>query len=47
LTLIELQRKHIQKVLETERGNVARAAARLGMAKSTLYSKIKSLAIQT
>jgi DNA-binding NtrC family response regulator len=47
LTLLELQRQHIQKTLEAERGNVARAATRLGVSRATLYSKIKTFAIST
>ena len=45
LTLSEVQRQHIQKTLEAERGNVARAASRLGVTRSTLYNKMKTFAI--
>lgn len=47
LTLLEVQRQHIQKILDAEHGNVARAATRLGVTRSTLYGKMKTLAIQT
>jgi DNA-binding NtrC family response regulator len=47
LTLLEVQRQHIQKTLDAEQGNVARAATRLGVTRSTLYSKMKTFAIQT
>jgi DNA-binding NtrC family response regulator len=45
LTFREVQRLHIQKVLATERWNVARAATRLGITRSSLYNKIKSFGI--
>ena len=45
LTLKEVQRLHIQRALTSEHGNVVRAAARLGMTRSTLYNKIKTLGI--
>jgi transcriptional regulator of acetoin/glycerol metabolism len=47
LTLLEAQRQHIQKALDTEGGNVARAAARLGVTRATLYNKMKTFAIHT
>ncbi len=47
LTFREIQRLHIQKVLDAERGNVARAAARLGLTRSTLYNKMKTFGINT
>jgi len=47
LTLREIQRLHIQKALDAERGNVARAAARLGLTRSTLYNKMKTFGINT
>jgi DNA-binding NtrC family response regulator len=43
LTLAELERVHIQRVLEEELGQVATAARRLGIPKSTLYQRIKTL----
>lgn len=41
LTLAELERLHINRVLEEENGQVAAAALRLGIPKSTLYQRIK------
>jgi DNA-binding NtrC family response regulator len=43
LTLAELEQIHIQRVLKEEMGNVATAAMRLGIPRSTLYQKIKAL----
>jgi DNA-binding NtrC family response regulator len=40
-TLQELIESHIQFVLDHENGNVAKAAARLGIARSSLYAKLK------
>jgi DNA-binding NtrC family response regulator len=45
LTLRELQRLHIEKALTMERGNVSRAATRLGMSRSSLYAKINAFGI--
>jgi DNA-binding NtrC family response regulator len=42
LSLYELERKHIERVLQEEGGRVAEAALRLGIPRSTLYQKIKS-----
>jgi len=47
LTLREVQRTHIQKALDTARGNVARAAVLLGLTRSSLYSKMKTFGIAT
>jgi len=41
LTLVELEKQHITRVLGEEAGRVAQAAARLGIPRSTLYQKIK------
>ncbi len=41
LTLEELERRHIERVLKHHGGRVERAAAALGMSRSTLYEKIK------
>lgn len=41
LTLIELERQHIERVLEEEKGRVERAAKRLGVPRSSLYQKLK------
>jgi DNA-binding NtrC family response regulator len=45
LTLRDVQRLHIQRALTIERGNVARAATRLGMSRSSLYNKISAFGI--
>jgi len=45
LTLRDVQRLHIQKALTVERWNVARAATRLGMSRSSLYTKISAFGI--
>lgn len=41
LTLLELEKQHIQRVLQEERGRVEKAANRLGIPRSSLYQKIK------
>jgi DNA-binding NtrC family response regulator len=41
LTLIELERQHIQRVLLEEKGRVENAAKRLGVPRSSLYQKLK------
>jgi transcriptional regulator with PAS, ATPase and Fis domain len=41
LTLLELERCHIERVLHEERGHVDLAAARLGVPRSSLYQKLK------
>ncbi|MGH9521609.1 MAG: sigma-54-dependent transcriptional regulator, partial [Terriglobales bacterium] len=45
LTMAEMERMHIERVLELEHGHVARAAERLGIPRSTLYHKLKDLAL--
>jgi DNA-binding NtrC family response regulator len=45
LTFREIQRLHLQKALDAECGNVARAATRLGLTRSTLYNKMKTFGI--
>jgi DNA-binding NtrC family response regulator len=45
LTFREAQRLHIERALTTERWNVARAATRLGITRSSLYNKIKSFGL--
>jgi DNA-binding NtrC family response regulator len=45
VTLAEMEKEHIQRVLALENGHVARAAARLGIPRSTLYHKLKELAL--
>ncbi len=41
LTLEELERAHIERVLREEKGHVAQAALRLGIPRSSLYQKIQ------
>jgi DNA-binding NtrC family response regulator len=45
LTLEELELRHVLRVLKDESGHVGRAAARLGVPRSTLYQKIKRYGI--
>jgi DNA-binding NtrC family response regulator len=47
LTLLELEKQHIERVLQEEQGRVERAAKRLGVPRSSLYQKIKKHRIQT
>jgi DNA-binding NtrC family response regulator len=46
LTLDELERQHIARVVESLGGRVAEASHRLGIPRSTLYQKIKKYGIQ-
>jgi DNA-binding NtrC family response regulator len=41
LTLLEVERRHIARVLQEEGGRVEQAALRLGVPRSSLYQKIK------
>jgi len=45
LTLLELERRHIELVLGEEHGQVEPAAKRLGIPRSSLYQKIKKFQI--
>src|SRR5262245_27625686 len=45
LTLLELERRQIEVVLAEERGHVERTAKRLGIARSSLYQKIRKFQI--
>ena len=45
LTLAELERRHIERVLELEKGHVVTAAERLGIPRSTLYQKLKEYGV--
>jgi len=47
LTLLELEKQHIERVLQEEQGRVERAAKRLGIPRSSLYQKIKKHQIVT
>ena len=42
-TLDDMKRAHIRRALEESQGNLSRAATRLGLARTTLQSKIKRL----
>ena len=44
-TLEEMEAEQIRLVLEQERGHVAQTAERLGIPRSTLYVKLKTLDI--
>ena len=46
LTLLEVERRHIEAVLRDVGGKVADAATRLGVPRSTLYQKIRTLGIE-
>jgi transcriptional regulator of acetoin/glycerol metabolism len=41
LTLLDLEKQHIERVLQEERWRVEIAAKRLGVPRSSLYQKIK------
>jgi len=47
LTLREVERRHITRVLEAEGGHVGRAAQRLGIPRSSLYQKLRSLGLSS
>jgi len=47
LTLLELEKQHIERVLHEEHGRVEKAAKRLGIPRSSLYQKIKKHQIST
>jgi DNA-binding NtrC family response regulator len=47
LTLLELEKQHIERVLNEEQGRVEKAAKRLGIPRSSLYQKIKKHQIVT
>jgi DNA-binding NtrC family response regulator len=46
LTLLEVERRHIELVLREENGHVERAARRLDIPRSSLYQKIKQLGLR-
>ncbi|MEW6272457.1 MAG: sigma-54 dependent transcriptional regulator [Thermodesulfobacteriota bacterium] len=45
MTLLEIERRHIEAVLVEENGHVGRAAVRLGIPRSSLYQKVARLGI--
>jgi len=47
VTLQELERRHIERVLAAEGGHVERAARRLGIPRSSLYQKLKRLGLSS
>ena len=47
LTLSELEKQHIERVLREERGRVEKAARRLGIPRSSLYQKIKKYQLES
>jgi transcriptional regulator of acetoin/glycerol metabolism len=47
LTLEEMERRHIERVLQAEQGKVEAAARRLGIPRSSLYQKIKRMGLAT
>jgi DNA-binding NtrC family response regulator len=47
LTLMEVERQHIELVLQEENGHVERAARRLGIPRSSLYHKIKQFGLRS
>ena len=47
LTLQEVERRHIERVLAAEGGHVERAARRLGIPRSSLYQKLKRLGLSS
>ncbi len=44
-TLLDAERKHIERVLRFENGSIERTAARLGVSRSTLYQKLRRFSI--
>jgi len=46
MTLQDVQREHIVRVLKLEKNNVAKAAARLGVSRSTLYEMLERFGIE-
>ncbi len=46
LDLGQLEKRHIERVLESEDGSVTRAARRLGIQRNTLYQKIKKYGLE-
>lgn len=47
LTLNELEKQHIERVLKEEQGRVEKAARRLGIPRSSLYQKLKKYQLES
>ena len=47
LTLSQLEKQHIERVLQEEQGRVEKAARRLGIPRSSLYQKLKKYQLET
>jgi len=47
LSLREMERLHVERVLQRTQGNVSDAAQILGMARRTLYDRMKALGLAT
>jgi len=47
VTMAEMEKLHITRMLESESGNVPRAAQRLGIPRSSLYAKIRQYGLST
>jgi DNA-binding NtrC family response regulator len=47
LTLDELERQHIERVIAQEGGHIERAAGRLGIPRSSLYDKVKRFRLRS
>ena len=45
-TLAAIERRHIERVLRAEQGNITRAAAALGIDRGTLYNKLRRYDIE-
>ena len=45
-TLAALERRHIERILREENGNITRAATALGIDRGTLYNKLRRYGIE-
>jgi DNA-binding NtrC family response regulator len=45
-TLAALEKRHIERTLQEESGNITRAAAKLGIDRGTLYNKLRRYGIE-
>jgi DNA-binding NtrC family response regulator len=45
MSLSDMERNYIQKIIQEENGRIERAAQRLGVPRSSLYKKIKAMGI--